>query len=484
MTADIAHPLVIPLDGSIEADRSLLGGKAWGLQYMHRIGMPVPPAFTLTTRACAHYFDAGQKVSEQLWSAVLEQIDALERNTGSRLGGVPPLTVSVRSGAPVSMPGMMDTLLNVGQTRGGSAWATRVRNAASSQESLFARQTSAPALAPEREPERAAALQDLRTAISRIFDSWHSDRAKLYRHAHGIASDLGTSVTIQAMVMGDLDNNSGTGVYVTRNPLNGVPLPYGEWLPVAQGEQLVSGQRTPQPLTELQAALPDVYAQLLSYGQILERAHRNVLEIEFTVEAGTLYLLQARTSSSSPAAAARWAVDFVRERRISVDEALRRVPDGVADEVAGISAELLSPLAEGFGVSSGVRAGRVVRTAHEAEDLADRGESVVLARPTTSPHDLPGFLAADAVITERGGSTSHAAVVARQLGLPCVVGCGEGTVDRLAGALVTVDAGAGRVYAGDVVPHVGSDAGGPADIEHPSVQLARWRAGERYGVDR
>lgn len=426
-------PLTVPLDGSVSADRSLLGGKAWGLQQMHQLGIPVPPAFTITTEGCSRYFERGNELPAQLWDEILDQLRMLERRAGARFGGTPPLTVSVRSGAPVSMPGMMDTLLNVGRTGSPSA--------------------------------RYA----LRSAISQIFDSWNNERARAYRAANGIPDGLGTAVTVQAMVFGNRDERSGTGVYVTRNPLTGEPEPYGEWLAQAQGEELVAGGRTPEQLTALRATLPEVYEELIAHGQRLEHTQRNVLEIEFTVESGTLYLLQVRNSSSSPEAAARWAVDMVRAGVIDIEEALARVPprSAPAEQVAAGG----PPLATGIGVSAGVRAGLVVTSADEAADVAEEGRPVLLARSTTSTHDIQGFLAADGVITEHGGSTSHAAVVARQLGLPCVVGCGDGTVDAVRGKVVTIDGNAGHVYDGDVTvtrEQVADDG--------PFAVLARWRS--------
>lgn len=468
-------PLVIPLNGSIQADRGLLGGKGWGLQEMHRLGIPVPPAFTLTTRACTRYFADGNDISDQLWAEVIEQIELLERRTGARFGATPPLLVSVRSGAPVSMPGMMDTLLNVGITDAGLAWLDTTRQSLTLRHTLTSRTGVALLSDDYSGSPRERALGELRSAITQIFDSWHSERARIYRQANRISDRLGTAVTVQAMVFGNLDARSGTGVYVTRNPINGKPEPFGEWLATAQGEELVSGDRTPAPLTELQASMPEVYDQLIGIGQRLERLHCDAVEIEFTIESGSLYLLQVRNSSSSRAAAARWAVDLVRDGVIDISEALTRVPEQVAlnDALAGLSGHL-TVLAEGIGVSPGVRAGRVVCTAEEVADLADLGEPIVLARPTTSTHDLPGFLAADGVLTENGGSTSHAAVVARQLGLPCVVGCGSGVVDRLSGQLVTIDGEAGHVYAGDVVAS-GEHLGRLGHLD-PFVQLARWRA--------
>ncbi|MFG2830737.1 pyruvate, phosphate dikinase [Streptomyces sp. NPDC048434] len=481
-TLPAAVPLTAPLDGSVSADRSLLGGKGWGLQQMHQLGIPVPPAFTITTTACNQYFEQGSELSEELWDHVLGEIELLERRTGSRFGGTPPLLVSVRSGAPVSMPGMMDTLLNVGLTPAALAWLGDERQATGLRDSLaeYAAQERATTLSAAGSlPSREHVLRELRSSITRVFDSWHSDRARTYRAANHIPDDLGTAVTVQAMVFGNLDERSGTGVYVTRNPITGEQVPFGEWLPQAQGEELVGGRSTPKPLDELRTAMPEIYEQLIGFGQRLERTQRNVLEIEFTVESGMLYLLQVRNSSSTPAAAARWAVDLVHSGVIEIPEALARVPVDAVPEARRSESrdETAALLASGIGVSPGVSTGLVVAGADQAEEMAERGQKVLLASSTTSTHDIHGFLIADGVITERGGTTSHAAVVARQLGLPCVVGCGEGTVARLRGQVVTLDGGTGRIYAGDALgsgqdESEGDGSGRPA----PAELLARWRA--------
>jgi pyruvate,orthophosphate dikinase len=385
VTADdrsAGRPLVVTLDGSAPDDRDLLGGKAFGLQRMHRLGAPVPPAFALTTRACEDYLSDG--LSDPLWELVLDHLSALEARVGARFGGSPPLLVSVRSGSPVSMPGMMDTVLGVGATR--------------------------------------FPYGELRSAIGRVFESWHGARARTYRRANAIPETLGTAVVVQAMVFGDLDERSGTGVHLTRDPITGEPVPYGEWLAQARGERLVSGVCTPQPIEVLARDLPQVYEQLVEWGRRLDSHFGKALEIEFTVQSGALHLLQMRASTGSP------------------EPTARRDAPATTQHAVG------TPLRTGIGVSAGVATGLVVDDADEAVDLAETGVAVILARPTTSVHDINGFLAATGVVTERGGSTSHAAVVARQLGLPCVVGCGEGMVAALRGRLVTIDGATGKVH--------------------------------------
>lgn len=410
MTPD-AEPLVVALEGTVAEDRELLGGKAAGLVRMGALGLAVPPAFTLTTAAFRRFRHDGGRLADDVWDQVLDRLRGLERLSGRHFGGRPALLVSVRSGAPVSMPGMMDTVLNVGLT------------------------------------DRAAA--ELRDAIIRVFESWDSDRARRYRTSQGIAEDLGTAVTVQAMVFGDRDERSGTGVLITRNPVTGADEPYGEWLPRAQGEDLVSGRRSPLPLAALADQLPEAHRDLLSQGHRLERAERYPVEIEFTVESERLYLLQVRRSTRSTVAAVRWAADLVDEGVADAAEAMDRgdeQPERAAADAEPATEPAGVVLARGNGVVPGRRRALAVADPDEVERLAEAGVPAILVRPHTSPHDIHGFLAASAVVTEHGGGTSHAAVVARQIGLPCVVGCGEGAVAAIAGRVVTVDGSHGLVW--------------------------------------
>lgn len=487
--SDTAPRWVIRLDGSDLPSRAVIGGKAWSLAHMASLDLPVPPAVVITTAACRAYQRDGA-LPQGLAQEVSEAVQWLEAQTGRRFGAGPsPLLLAVRSGAPISMPGMMDTVLNL-----GICDATEHTLASECGDDRFARDThrrfldlyarivlkaAAPELHTAGEPAawRAAiaaaaptALPEapqaqLLLAIQAVFDSWGSRRAKRYRRHHGIDDDLGTAVTLQAMVFGNMDAASGTGVLFSRNPLSGEDRPYGEYLPQAQGEDVVSGAFTPLPLSALAEELPDVHKALLSAATVLESANRDVQDIEFTVERGMLYLLQSRSAKRSPAAAVRTAVEMQAEGLISIDEALARVN-------ATQLRSLLSPrLAEGADrdarvlvtgapASPGVGAGQVVTDSDEAERRAAQGEAVVLVRPSTSPDDLHGMLAAKAVVTGLGGSTSHAAVVGRALGLPCVVGCGEDTCERLANTSVTVDGDGGRVFAGAlavVAPDEGAD---------------------------
>jgi pyruvate,orthophosphate dikinase len=498
------------LDGTTLPSRERIGGKAWSVARMRALGLPVPPAFVLTTDACRAYFDAGGQLPPGLMDEVRGGIAQLEAATGRRFGGgdggdgddrrddARALLVSVRSGAPVSMPGMMDTVLNLGicdaaeaalaRETGSDAFARDTRRRFLD---LFARivlRAEAGTLDPDAsvaawqaQIARAAGApvpddpwQQLEAAIRAVFDSWHGRRAKRYREHHGIAHTMGTAVTVQAMVFGNSDARSGTGVLFSRNPLSGDATPYGEYLACAQGEDVVSGSHTPQSLDALARALPDVHAQLLHASAVLERENRDVQDIEFTVERGRLHLLQSRSAKRSPAAAVRCAVDLVDEGCITPDEALTRVS---AEQVRlllrprladGPALAAAVPVATGEAASPGVGVGVVVADADSAEAQHAAGAQVVLARPTTSPEDVHGMLVACAVITERGGSTSHAAVVSRQLGVPCVVGCGDGALAALTGRTVTVDGTGGRVFDGALPVEAPDEAALPA--------LARLRA--------
>lgn len=439
-------PHIVALAGAETPDRATIGNKAASLAGMAALGLPVPPAVVVTTDACRAWLADGV-APDGLERAVAW----LEAQTGCRFGTGPrPLLLSVRSGAPVSMPGMMDTILNLGMTdsaqaalaaeSGDSGFAADTR---ARFESLFVAIAGAP---PPQDPH-----QQLAMAVAAVFGSWNSRRARRWREHQGISHDLGTAVTIQAMVYGNRCDRSGTGVLFSRNPLTGANVPYGEWLPRAQGEDVVSGRRTPLPLAALTAAMPGVAAELLAAAVMLERRDGDMQDIEFTVEAGRLWLLQTRIAKRAPRAAARIAVELAEAGIIDRATAMARVSPAqlealaapaLAEPVTGAS------LAAGEAASPGVGQGVIVLGSDEAERRAADGEAVVLARPTTSPEDLHGMLAATAIVTELGGATSHAAVVGRSLGKPVVVGCGVGTLAGLAGRLVTVDGSRGRVFDG------------------------------------
>ena len=499
MTVDLGQ-WTLALHGGDLPDRELIGGKAWSVARMQALGLDVPPAFVITTAACRAYLAAGDMPAE------LElEIDAgvawLEARTGRAFGRGPrSLLVSVRSGAPVSMPGMMDTVLNLGIND-----ETEAALAAECGDAAFARNThkrfldlyahivlraEAPALENAETPAqwRAAIVavcgsappsnprEQLRAAVRAVFDSWNSRRARRYRQHHGISDTLGTAVTIQAMVFGNIDDNSGTGVLFSRNPTTGARAPYGEYLPRAQGEDVVSGKFTPKPLGMLGERAPEALAALLEAAQKLELAARDVQDIEFTVERGKLYLLQSRAAKLAPHAAAPIAVDLAREGLIDENTAVLRVTPEQArvvlsPRITQTALHSASVLASGEGASPGVATGAVVTDSDEAEQRAKQSEAVILVRPTTSPEDLHGMIAARAIVTETGGATSHAAVVGRALGLPSVVGCGVGALSALAGRVVTVDGCSGRIYDGALAME------SPEEREHAAfAQLAEWAA--------
>jgi pyruvate,orthophosphate dikinase len=491
---------VIVLNGGSIPDKSLIGGKAWSIAGMSSLGLNVPPAFVVTTRACVDYLSSG-RMPEALEQDIAEGIAWLEERMSRRFGGGPgPLLVSVRSGAAVSMPGMMDTVLNLGITD-----ETEAMLAAESGSPAFARDTHrrfldlyarivlkvpVPELRIDADPETwratiasAAGVEmpddvhtQLHTAVRAVFDSWNSPRARRYRKHQGISDDFGTAVTVQSMVFGNLDDGSGTGVLFTRNPITGEAQPYGEYLRRAQGEEIVSGSHTPAPLTIMRDSVGGAMDELLRGGALLEKFHRDVQDIEFTVERGRLYFLQTRTAKRSPHAAALIAVAMEAEGSIDAGEALGRVS---ADQIRLLLRPQLAPgasvsasaVARGEGASPGIGGGVVVSDPDEAEARARRGEDVVLARTTTSPNDLHGMISARATITEQGGATSHAAVVARALGRPCVVGCGADTVRNLSGRVVTVDGENGVVYDGKLPMEIRREEADPA-----LARLIEWAA--------
>ncbi len=478
----------VRLDGAAPPPATVIGGKAWSVARMMALGLPVPPAFVITTGAC-RAFQASGDLPPGLIDEIRAGIADLEVRTGHAFGGTDrPLLVSVRSGAPVSMPGMMDTVLNLGIDEATEPALARLCGSAA-----FARDTHRrffdmfghivlkagvdcdPAGGPadwnaairaacgEGVPETLEGR--LIAAVRAVFESWNGRRARRYRQHHGLDDTMGTAVTIQAMVFGNLDDRSGTGVLFTRNPLTGARVPYGEYLPRAQGEDVVSGRFTPRPLAEMAAIVPEAHAELIRAGEILEHENADMQDVEFTVQQGKLYLLQSRAGKRAPDAAVAIAVDMVDEGLISPAVALSRVaPEQVrlllAPRLAAEPGSDIAVLATGEGASPGVGRGVVVTDADEAERRAALGEAVVLARPTTSPEDVHGMIVARAIITETGGATSHAAVVGRALGVPAVVGCGAGLM-ALAGRTVTVDGGRGRIWDGALDVVTPDEAGDP-----------------------
>ena len=467
------------LDGSAVPDKGEIGGKAWSIARMRAMGLDVPPAFVIRTAACLAFLDSGG-FPDGLEGELRDGITWLEARTGRTFGsGERRLLLSVRSGAAISMPGMMDTVLNLGIDEGGVAALaaeTGLPEFASDTQRRF-RELYASIVVKAPDAEHAEVPDDasaqLTGAVQAVFDSWNTRRARRYREHNGISHDLGTAVTVQAMVFGNLDADSGTGVVFSRNPLTGERIPYGEYLPRAQGEDVVSGKFTPLPLDAMRERVPEAHATLLAATERLEREHGDVQDIEFTVQSGKLYLLQSRAAKRAPAAAVRIAIDMVDDGRIDAATALARIsPDQIQTLLLPRfrpgATEGAEVIARGEGACPGVATGVLVADADEAERRAGNGEAVILARRTTSPDDLHGMIAARAVVTEQGGSTSHAAVVSRALGRPCVVGTADGIVAR-AGETVTVDGAAGLVYSGELATEV------PSEREDPDLaRLIDW----------
>ncbi len=401
-------------------DKYQLGNKGANLVTMTRLGLPVPPGFAASIEAYREYRSSDKLPVEEIQQALTR----LEKETRKKLGK--GLSVSVRSSAPASMPGMMDTILNL--------------------------------------TDQA----EIMSAVKRIFDSWDNLRAVEYRRLNQIPSDLGTAAIIQAMVMGNRDNSSGTGVVFTRNPNNGERKLFGEYLDRAQGEDLVSGKRTPQPLEMLQRQMPEVYAQLEAVADTLERHFRDMQDIEFTVEDGRLYILQTRSGKRGGRAAVRIAVDMVREELISPEEAvLRLTPQDVRTMLYKQlkSPESYHPIAKGLTACPGAATGKIVFDPLEAVDRDKVNERVILVRPETSPEDIQGIYVAEGVLTSRGGLTSHAAIVTRAMGKPCVCGAEEVVIDLKKetmsigdlvlnkGDEITIDGDSGNIYSGMLPLH-------------------------------
>ncbi len=503
---------VYDFDEPSDGGRELLGGKGAGLAEMTALGVPVPAGFTITTDACRAYMASGKTMPEGLDGEVDQHVARLEEKTGKRLGDSgDPLLVSVRSGAAVSMPGMMDTILNLGlndeAVRGLAETTGNPRFAQDSYRRLIQmygnvvdgvdghrfeealgslKRTRGVSDDVELTAEDLAELvetfkgiyregtgrpfpqdprEQLDRAVRAVFDSWETPRARVYRRAHGIADDLGTAVNVVQMVFGNKGESSGTGVAFTRDPSTGEPGLYGEFLVDAQGEDVVAGIRTPEPLARMRDRLAGVFDQLLETMRSLEEHYRDMQDIEFTVEEGRLYLLQTRSAKRTAAAALKAAVDMVEEDLISKEEAVARIDPSQLDQ-------LLHPMidpdasfevaAKGLNASPGAASGEIVLDADTAEQRGKAGESVILVTWETTPDDIHGLIQAQGVLTAHGGMTSHAAVVARGMGKPCVAGCealsidvAAGTVrlgdhDLRAGDTITIDGGTGRVIAGPV----------------------------------
>jgi pyruvate,orthophosphate dikinase len=427
-----------------------LGNKGYGINAMRRLGLPVPPAFAITTEVAS---------VDDVWDQVTDHLHWLERATSRTFGAGPrPLLVSVRSGAAQSMPGMLDTVLDLGMNddvQRALAASASPRFAADTRKRFETGYRRIVLHDDGSRPVPDDPHAQLRSAVEAVFGSWHSARARTYRTHHGLDDSAGTAVIVQAMVFGNLDRDSGTGVLFSRNPMTGSDEPFGEWLPGAQGEDVVSGTADVEPITALRSAQPRVHDQLMAAARTLETECRDVADIEFTVEDGTLWLLQTRVAKRSAQAAVRLALAFRHEGLIDDQQTVRRVtPDHVRTLLTpGLQPEdrMAAPLlAAGLPACPGVVSGRVFTDVDAALDAADDGVDVILVRPWTSPEDVAGMIAARGVVTEVGGATSHAAVVSREIGRPAVVGCGAGVVKALEGQVVTVDGTEGEVRQGNL----------------------------------
>jgi pyruvate,orthophosphate dikinase len=489
-----------------------LGGKGANLAEMTNIGLPVPPGIIITTEACNQFYLEGKQFPPGLEDQVREYIKILEEKTGKRFGDpANPLLVSVRSGAPISMPGMMDTVLNLGlndDTVEGLAAAANDRRFAMDCYRRFLNMFGDVVLGIEHvkferilETQKDQAgvkfdnqltaghwqvvveeykklieretgrpfpqdpMEQLFKAIYAVFNSWNTDRAIVYRKVNKIPDDLGTAVNIQVMAFGNLGNDCGTGVAFTRNPSTGANELYGEYLINAQGEDVVAGIRTPQPIATLKEEMPGVYQQFVETCRLLEKHYRNMQDIEFTIERGKLFILQTRNGKRTAQAAIKIAVDMVNEGLITREEAVMRVEAAQLDHLLHRRIDpnvKLEVIARGLPASPGAASGKVVFEADEAEKLGQEGHKVIMVRTETTPDDIHGIVQAQGILTSRGGMTSHAAVVARGMGKPCVCGCEairidydkeEFSVNGLIikkGDIISIDGGTGQVILGEV----------------------------------
>ncbi|MBP5191604.1 MAG: pyruvate, phosphate dikinase [Opitutales bacterium] len=498
--------------------RALLGGKGANLAEMSRIGLPVPPGFTITTEMCLDYYRAGKRIQPKLKAAIRTAIQHVEEQLNRKFNDAThPLLFSVRSGARESMPGMMDTILNLGlndKTVEGFAKVTRnprfaydcyrrliqmygdvVMGIGSEEEEdpfdkilskiktakgvRFDTELDAEDLKKViaqfkeliRKEKKCDFPQDvfaqLEGAIGAVFGSWYNERAILYRHKYNIPSDWGTAVNIQSMVFGNFGDTSATGVAFTRNPANGTNEFYGEYLINAQGEDVVAGIRTPHPIAQLAKEMPEAYASLLKIRKTLEEHFKDMQDFEFTVENHHLFMLQTRNGKRTGLAAIRIALDMLQEKLIDQKTALLRIP---AESIATLLVPIFDAkgkksatcIAKGLPAGPGAACGKVVFTADQAEALAKKGEKVILCRAETSPEDLRGMLVSEGILTSRGGVSSHAALVARQMGKVCVCGVGNltiqyaskmmtnGTVTLYEGDSISIDGSTGEVFQGAI----------------------------------
>ena len=510
-----AHKWVYHFTEGSAKMRDLLGGKGAGAAEMTRAGMPVPPGFTITTEACRAYLKRGGKFPEGLWEQVTKALVLLEKRAGKRFGDAKnPLLVSVRSGAKFSMPGMMDTVLNLGlneETMQGLAKLTKDERFALDAYRRFiqmfgktvkgidgdkfehalkeAKKKAGVKTDPELKPQHLRPLVkrfldiykdatgkafpedpviQLREAIEAVFKSWNTDRAKTYRRMERIPDDLGTAVNVQMMVFGNMGRTSGTGVAFTRNPITGAKELYGDYLANAQGEDVVAGVRDTEPIKALKRHMPKVYAEFEGYARKLEKHYRDVQDLEFTIERGKLWMLQTRSAKRTGEAAVNIAVDMVAERLITKKEAVARIEPRQLEQLLFPRVDpnaKFQPLAKGVPASPGAASGAAVFDADTAVEWGRKGKAVILVRVETNPNDVHGMVEAKGILTQTGGTASHAALVARGMGRPCVVGASSIDVDvrkRMflangttirEGDEITIDGSTGEVYVG-VVPTI------------------------------
>lgn len=496
--------------------RELLGGKGANLAEMTNLGLPVPPGFTVTTEACTRYYEEGEKIADEIIDEIFEKLAELEKMTGKKFGDPNnPLLVSVRSGARVSMPGMMDTILNLGindQVVEGLSKLTNNERFAYDSYRRFIQMFSDVVMGIEKAKfekildevkEKHGAKYDtdltaehlkevvvkykelykaekgedfpqdpkiqLLEAVKAVFRSWNNPRAIVYRRLNEIPHDWGTAVNVQMMAYGNMGNDSGTGVAFTRNPATGEKELYGEFLMNAQGEDVVAGIRTPQPIAALKDTMPEVYQQFAQIANKLETYYKDMQDMEFTIEKGKLYMLQTRNGKRTAQAALKVAVDMVEEGLITKEEAMLKVDPKQLDTLLHPTFEpnalkAAKPIAKGLPASPGAATGKVYFTAEEAKAAVEAGEKkVILVRTETSPEDIEGMVAAQGILTSRGGMTSHAAVVARGMGKCCVAGCGDISINEEEkyfttpdgkkfgeGDWISLDGSTGYVYAGEL----------------------------------
>ena len=492
--------------------RNLLGGKGANLAEMTNLGIPVPPGFTITTEVCTAYYENNEQWPEGLMEQVLENVKKLEETLGMEFGSnTNPLLVSVRSGARVSMPGMMDTVLNLGiNDEAVEGLAKKTNNPRFAWDAyrrfcqmfgdvvLGVEHSKFEEILQEVKDKRGVKLdnelevedlkelvqkykamvkeeigqdfptdplEQLKMAINAVFSSWNNPRAITYRKINDIPGDWGTAVNVQAMVFGNMGENSGTGVAFTRDPSTGENVYYGEYLRDAQGEDVVAGIRTPSPISKLKEEMPEVYKELTEIFDKLENHYRDMQDVEFTIQQGKLYMLQTRSGKRTAAAAVRIAVEMVREGLITKEEALLRVDPAQLDQLLHPRLDpsvKVEPIAKGLAASPGAASGAVVFDSDEAAEAGERGEKVILVRNETSPDDIHGMATAQGILTARGGMTSHAAVVARGMGKCCVAGCEAIKVDEVnnqftvgdivvkKGDIITINGSTGEVMLGEI----------------------------------